>query len=354
MSEFFKNEKHLKILEHFKVRIKGLMAEGEFEENRNHFIYLVISSILSKPDEWDLNCQINIDWVGNHLIEELSSGKELNKKFLDDIASLFFRFLLELDLSRSIELSMEYRKVKNYLVENIKNFTETAQREMEFVLLSMPITIFKKIANSNEISNLKEFNKISNKAESLKKDWENQITEKESRVNKLKDALEEYENGFNFVGLYQGFDELAKQKEKELSNNRIWLVILGLITIIPIFSQFFFIQSNAQELQPIKEALYISMLPAISIVLISLYFFKVLLSNFKSLKSQILQIQLRMTLCRFIQSYADYSSGIKKNDSEALSKFENIIFSGLVADDKTLPSTFDGLEQFSSFIKSLK
>jgi hypothetical protein len=60
-----------------------------------------------------------------------------------------------------------------------------------------------------------------------------------------------------------------------------------------------------------------------------------------------------MSLCRFIQSYADYSIDIKEKNSEALSKFEAIIFSGLVGSEDKLPSTFDGIEQLTAFAKSI-
>jgi hypothetical protein len=59
-------------------------------------------------------------------------------------------------------------------------------------------------------------------------------------------------------------------------------------------------------------------------------------------------------LCEFIQSYADYSANIKKQDSSALEKFENLIFSGVVSEPEKLPSTYDGLDQLADFIKSIK
>ncbi|HGE6119725.1 hypothetical protein [Vibrio cholerae] len=76
--------------------------------------------------------------------------------------------------------------------------------------------------------------------------------------------------------------------------------------------------------------------------------------NYRSTKAQIMQIELRQTLCQFIQSYAEYASEIKSKDTTSLEKFENLIFSGILSDAEKLPSTFDGLEQIGKLLKSVK
>ena len=123
---------------------------------------------------------------------------------------------------------------------------------------------------------------------------------------------------------------------------------------MPILGELIFIYSNIKEIASMKEGLIASLFPTLSLVAISVYYFRVLLFNYKSVKSQLLQIDLRKTLCRFIQHYSDYSSGIKKQDSESLAKFENIIFSGIVSDEGSLPSSYDGIDQIGKLIKSVK
>lgn len=85
-----------------------------------------------------------------------------------------------------------------------------------------------------------------------------------------------------------------------------------------------------------------------------MYYFRVVLINHISLRTQIMQIELRKSLCQFIQSYSDYSSEIRKNNPEALSKFEDVVFSNIMLSDDKIPSTFDGIEQIASLINSLK
>ncbi|HDR1868661.1 TPA: hypothetical protein SIC62_000746 [Pasteurella multocida] len=67
-----------------------------------------------------------------------------------------------------------------------------------------------------------------------------------------------------------------------------------------------------------------------------------------------MQLELRKTLCQFIQSYADYAKEIKEKDRSSLEKFENLIFSSILSDSEKVPSTFDGLEQLANLIKNIK
>lgn len=97
-----------------------------------------------------------------------------------------------------------------------------------------------------------------------------------------------------------------------------------------------------------------SIVPMITLQIILVYFFRVALFNFKSIKAQLLQIELRKTLCQFIQSYTNYAKEMKESDKTSLEKFENLVFSGLISNEENLPSTFDGLEQIGKIIQSIK
>jgi hypothetical protein len=45
---------------------------------------------------------------------------------------------------------------------------------------------------------------------------------------------------------------------------------------------------------------------------------------------------------------------MKKKDAGSLDKFESIVFSGIVTEDGSLPSTFDGMDQIGKLIKAAK
>lgn len=67
-----------------------------------------------------------------------------------------------------------------------------------------------------------------------------------------------------------------------------------------------------------------------------------------------MQLELRMTLCQFIQSYAEKSKELKVVNKEGFEKFENLIFSSIVSSDEKIPSTFDGMEHITNFVKNFK
>jgi hypothetical protein len=79
-----------------------------------------------------------------------------------------------------------------------------------------------------------------------------------------------------------------------------------------------------------------------------------MLFNYKSTKAQLLQIDLRRSLCKFVQSYAEYSGKMKKDNNASLEKFETLIFSGIVSGEDKFPSTFDGIEQIGSLVNAIK
>jgi len=249
---------------------------------------------------------------------------------------------------------MEYERARNFAFENIDSFENNAKLQIEYAIRDMPINIFKSIANSESIQSIKNFNEISHVADEKKVEWEKELSERENRVQVLKEALSSYESGFNFVGLFDGFNELSTEKKSERDNLLFWLKVLGVLVVTPLITEMFVLYKYLDDLDKVKTVLSLSIIPTISLVAIFIYYFRVILFNHKAAKSQLLQIELRKTLCKFIQNYSEYSSEIKEKDKEALEKFENIIFSGIVSDSDKLPTTFDGVEQLGKLIKSAK
>jgi len=355
MKVLFDTSQSKTVLAKFKHKIDGLVPADDFEKQRNSLIRLVTSAMANKPEEWDELCEVNIGWIGDQFISRLSNEeKALDKESLDDICSMCFRFLFELYLSMKNDLSMEFEAARRFVFNNVDLFEHNAKEQIEYAIREMPISIFKVITNSDAIESIKDFNAVSAKAEKLKEDWDKELSTKEGRVNKLKESLEKYENGFNFVGLYQGFDDLATAKSTERDNILFWLKILSVLIVLPVLAELVIIFNHIDNISAIKDGLIVSIFPTLSLAAIAIYYFRVLLFNYKSVKSQLLQIDLRKTLCRFIQHYSDYSGEIKKQDADSLEKFENVIFSGIVTDDGNLPSTYDGIEQISKLIKSVK
>jgi len=170
-------------------------------------------------------------------------------------------------------------------------------------------------------------------------------------VEELKNALNTYKTGFNFVGLYSGFENLKTTLEKRQFAQLFWLRIMGFITILLPVLELFLLNARTET---ISASLLIYLPLTVTIEILLIYFFRIILHSYNSTKTQKMQIELRQTLCQFIQSYSDYSKEIKDKDPSALEKFENLIFSGIMSDPEKLPSTYDGMDQISNLVKSLK
>lgn len=181
--------------------------------------------------------------------------------------------------------------------------------------------------------------------------------EKLEDVKRLDDRLKNLKQGFNFVALSDGFSRMLNEKKK----SKKWILLLlffiaVIISAIPLFKII-----PACETIPICKIFsdgtnltwqQIAISAGLELVLI--YFFRVVLFHYRTVQTQIMQLDLRLSLCQFIQSYAEYAKEIKTNDKDALDKFENLIFSSILSSDEKIPSTFDGLEQLSSLIKQFK
>ncbi len=129
---------------------------------------------------------------------------------------------------------------------------------------------------------------------------------------------------------------------------------MGILILIPLGVELYLTTDGLLNDKTFGTDHFVTLIPLISIEIILIYFFRVILYNHRSVEAQKIQLELRKTLCQFIQSYAEYSVNIKKQDSAALEKFENLIFSGIISNPEKLPSTFDGLDQVGNLVKRVK
>ncbi|MBN6066124.1 hypothetical protein HYE66_06565 [Aggregatibacter actinomycetemcomitans] len=181
------------------------------------------------------------------------------------------------------------------------------------------------------------------------------LSSKENTVNRLASQLKEQEKAFNFVGLNQGFSNILSKKE---TSKKITFGTLFFLSVILAFIPLAYILGRLFNVFDLQEALssigWEQMLPVAGLEFILIYIFRVVLSHYSSLETQIMQLELRQSLCQFIQSYVDYAKNIKKDDKEVLDKFENLIFSSILSNSDKVPSTFDGVEQLTNLFEKIK
>lgn len=187
------------------------------------------------------------------------------------------------------------------------------------------------------------------------KDWEDTFQAKEAAVTGLESRLEDSKQTYDFVLLNAGFKSLYDQKKDELedpTSNYKW--IFRFILIIPILEILFFSCLVSREIAINPATIWYMLIPSISLILFLFYFYRINLQEAHSIKSQMMQLELRMALCQFIHNYADDSETLHKKNEKGFEKFENIIFSPLVSSDDKIPTTFDGMEQLAKLVSEFR
>ena len=186
------------------------------------------------------------------------------------------------------------------------------------------------------------------------------LIEEENRKNillkqdiaEIQETLNNQKSEYNFVGLSNGFRTLRDSKVTELESEKLTYnclmgLIIALILVKSAWSAYY-LNINAFN-SPIFIIVTIS---TILFLFILLYFFRISLVNVKSIKSQILQIDLRLTLCQFIHNYDSDTKDLREGMKESFERFESVIFAPIVATEDQMPATFDGLEQLTGLLSS--
>jgi hypothetical protein len=316
----------------------------------HYSLLLIVRYMKESPEEFDKYCSVNIAILGERFINMLNGKHDVNA----DLLAVGFRFLFELYLSCGYDLKApDYDDMISFIAQNTdKLVTSQSSNKFDYILKTMPIYITKKVINNDAIeqlasldSQVNHINLIKDKIDNFEESWDASIKEREVKINALEAKLKKYEQGFNFVALYDGFKSLSDTKKAELSKANfsvnLWILVCSFLPVIGALSYYF------------TKDIYVN-IPLASMLLLSIMFYRVAIINHKSIKSQILQLDLRKTLCQFIQDYAEYSEELKSKNQYTLQKFEDMIFSGLVANEEQLPTSFDGVDQISKLVKALK
>lgn len=325
------------------------------ERSRASQLGAVLRIIATNADEFDKNCQLNIEWLGDQVLDHIRElAPAPDQEAIDIVSAFIYRFLVEYDLSVKGDLSIDIRTFIDRVRSDIGSFNDNSRLQVEFTRQEMPIAIIKKMINTEEFGTLRNMSEIASTVDKKIKVWKDNLDSTETKATRLAEALEKHTQAFNFVGLFDGFADLAKGIRRELKFAQAGIGIFGALVLVPSSLDLWFIISRNFDISTLKTQTLIAMTLAIlTMTLLLLYFFRIALRKANSCRAQLIQVQLRMSLCRFIQSYADMSGDMKAKNADALAKFENLIFSGIVSSDEKLPSTFDGIEQITALAKSI-
>ena len=351
-------------------RERILKSNLSIEDYKVHFTQIILKKMSQSNDCWLSICPFNYHYIGESFEKRLNFlEKNWDSEILDDIFLMSIRFLREAELTMRRQYKQKlwndddtyeriwdwFKSLTNDDIHYNQRFQlNYIQNDYSLMLLNdyLGNKLFQAFLNHEE--NIKKIEQqsitlkeTSNKIQkNFDEEMQKSVDEKLEKVEQLSDTLENLKQGFNFVALSDGFSRMLNEKKSSKKwILRLLFLIAVIISAIPAYKFFSDGGTNLTWQQ-------IAISAGLELVLI--YFFRVVLFHYRTVQTQIMQLDLRLSLCQFIQSYAEYAKEIKTNDKDALDKFENLIFSSILSSDEKIPSTFDGLEQLNSLIKQFK
>lgn len=340
--------------ESFQVYINELSTlklETTFEKQRHKALSKLLKSFISQCTEWDARTEHTIENKGKQLGFRISACQMRNYE-IDETLAICFEFVLEAEMFDSYLNDHMTAEFKDFCIDYIDELNPSAQKSIQRSLMVTPSRIVRRLSVAQDVKTCRDFIENVSKSERMIYKWKKDIEEKENRVQKLNDAILRQEADFNFVGLYDGFFRLGEVKRIEMRWAKRILIGISILMPLPLMLEMTYMLLSKDT--PTVTAQLYKLIPVASITFIFIYYFKVAISNFNSIKAQLVQIELRKSLCCFIQSYAEYAKEIKGENNYLLRKFEDIVFSNIMVSEEKMPSTFDGLNQIASLINSFK
>lgn len=312
-----------------------------------------ILGFVNFPENWNDKTEISIKHYSQRLLFELNK-QSVSEESIDLIYSYFLNFLIERKLNSQEDLPIEYANFIDFATYSTDCFSIKAKMQIEYALRGLPLEVVNNLIHSRRFKEYEKFPQLVATAERLISDWDENLGSKISEIKDLESSLKKHEIAFNFVGLYAGFSKLGRIKKEEYCWAKRIMFLLGVLIPLPLIAEAIYMLSMPVEALA-NYSYLIKTIPIFSLTLIMIYYFRISLNNYNSIRAQIMQIELRKSLCRFIQSYAEYVKGVKSNGNESLLvKFEEIIFSNIMTSEEKVPSTFDGLEQLAGLIGAVK
>ncbi|HHR6023614.1 TPA: hypothetical protein ACS714_003740 [Providencia alcalifaciens] len=275
----------------------------------------------------------------NLFIKRIDFIKKNEKYFyiLDEVVSSQLRYIIYEYRSYIFSCSISSLKKEINEIKNIRDYIYDVKVSISDTHEKCKIVENKLMTYQSEIDDF-----YKEKSEKIHNDLEI----KENRILELKGYLENLGGDYNFAGLTKAYSDFYRTKSIERWISLSVLVLLALLSFLPLGIKL--ITENANKVSDVNVLHYFGFS---ALTVIALYFFRVSLQNYNSIKAELTQIKLRMNLCMFVDHYSDFSKN--KDNREALEKFENIIFSNIQPNENNIPSTFDGLEQLASLIESV-
>lgn len=297
-------------------------------------------------------------WLGS------TRGNERGQDDLERVTILFYRFLSEYKFNTFDGISDELFLIFKFVEFNFDKFSKQTQSNFLYADNSLPGKFSKYYLDEFKALKLDEVMKARDDFANEKKSWVAYLDAEKKKVDALQAVIQKQTSDSNFVALNQGFADMRKQKKAELCWAQGGLLLLGFlllalpsIQLLGLGNLLHFSTAQAfardQTSSPVLSV-WLTWAPLLACELILLYFFRVTLGQYRSVKAQLVQLDLRIALCRFIEAYTEHMVAIREKGSDVLQRFEALIFSGLMTEGERIPSVLDGSEQLAQLLRSIQ
>lgn len=160
--------------------------------------------------------------------------------------------------------------------------------------------------------------------------------------------LRDIRNEYNFTNLTKAFSNIRSSKKKELLNsNRLFYSAALCVLLTPVMLLIFHTTGVVQKFEGWSKLFYI--MPVATFELLLIYFTRLFYSNKKSVMAQLIQIDFRLSICEFVQSYIEERK-FKKEDEKTWELFDSLVFSPIQLNEDKIPSLLDGADSIAEFI----
>jgi hypothetical protein len=199
---FFGDENNVKVLGKFLGKAEVAKVNDVHRKARLDITRQIIGFIYKSPERWDERCSFNIKYMGEQYLQCLRDFDPTKPREIDQIYSISYRFLCEFDflVGAGKELSLELRLIKNKIQEDNAEMDDDVRSQIIYASYVMPANIAKEFINDANIGVFRDFEQKKQEAEKLREQWKKEIESKKIETDILKDKLDEYKIGFNFVG----------------------------------------------------------------------------------------------------------------------------------------------------------
>lgn len=228
--------------------------------------------------------------------------------------------------------------------------------DLSDIAYSYPYKVLKRYMSGREVQEMLQMPKKIDKAREDARSIEIEANKIEKLFEKMNNLWVDVKRHYHTAVLVEGFSQMRDDKVKEKKDVECSNFLLGgLMIALPVFQIFIFIFLGDTDFAKgyVDRIAYIAP-PLIAMELVIFYFFRISLSNYKSINAQILQIDLRIALSQFFKGYQDYNKNLDNKERSGLEKFESMIFSGIAPNDAGIPTTFDGMGEIAKIIEAVK